>query len=165
MKPNQITRRSFPEVFAENYFSSQILSDGKSNSHTRKITVVTATPFPIHRLLLSSLHCFAGHDVVLRRKHVQRWKRISITNVLFLFHLPRKKKLKSKPMSPTQPAISWVPFTEDQYHRVTNSMTSTDRQNWVLLLPLPNSGINASVSSLGKLSCYLLHSIVMTCKI
>lgn len=149
LKPNQITRRCFPEVFAENYFSPQILSDGKSSSRTRKIAAVIAPPsHPQAFVVLTALFlqtvmwCWG-------ESRSKKLKRMPITNVLFPPQLPRKTKLKSKPTSPAQPAISQFPFMGDQYH----GMTSTDRRKCVPLLPLPDTGTNTSVSSLGKLSC------------
>ena len=66
LKPNQITLNCIPEVFMGKYFFSKILSDGKSNSHMRKITVSYNNACFHQRLC--GLHCtvLADHAVMFK---------------------------------------------------------------------------------------------------
>lgn len=165
LKPNQITLRCFPEVFTKKYFFSSNIFRWKiqethkedhssySNpiSHQQAFVILTT-------LFLWIIMWFWGES------RPRNWKEYLLQMCLSSFICLERNKLKSKPTSPSRPAISQIPFPEDPDHGVVNSMISTTERTGFCYFFSLTVGTKASVSSLSKLSCYLLHSIVITCK-
>lgn len=147
----------------EKYFSSQILSDGKSDSHTKKITVGYSNA--VHHRRAFAILAALFWQIMFWRKQLQGLRRKPITSDSFL-PLSFQKGISSKANQLPHHSLRFLGL-----HLWRNNTMEWLKawpplsDIWNPLLPLPSTRTRASVFSSGKLSCSLLHSIIMRCKI
>lgn len=141
------------------FFFSSVIRRKKSDSHARKITVGHGSPVQHQQafVLLTALFW----QILFWRKQFQELWRTPIINGPFP-PLSFYKEISSK--------ATWLPHHNLRFLRLHLQRNKTMKwprgwpprsDNWTPLLLLPGSRTKASVSSLGKLSCYLFHRIIM----